>query len=510
MVKLTSDIPAVDLNNYIVDPTVVKSIPERLARKHKMIPIFRIKDTLTVAIAEPANFIALDDARATSGCNIQPVKAQQSQILNAIEQYYTVSNSIEEIIKDLEKTGLGFVPQERLDLVKLQRIAEEPPIIKLVNLILAQALKDNASDIHIEPEEEKTKVRLRIDGVLHTLIYFPRRMELPIIPRLKVISGLDIVERRKPQDGRFRVRVEDREVDLRISTLPVAFGEKVVVRLLDRSTAFVSLDKLGFSSEILEKFKPLINKPYGIILVTGPTGSGKTSTLYATLTKLNSEERNIITLENPREYLLEGINQAEVNPEIGFTFANGLRAILRQDPNIIMVGEIRDFETAEIAIRAALTGHLVLSTLHTNDAAGAITRLLDIGIEPFLISASVIGVLAQRLVRVICTNCKEEYTPTDDICEKIGLNRDKKVVLYRGKGCLICRRTGYRGRIGIFELITMDNNLRELIAKHLPTVEIKQAAKKTGMKTLQEDGYDKALKGLTTLEEVLRVTYTQE
>jgi type II secretory ATPase GspE/PulE/Tfp pilus assembly ATPase PilB-like protein len=306
------------------------------------------------------------------------------------------------------------------------------------------------------------------------------------------------------------VRIEEREVDLRISTFPVAFGEKVVMRILDRSTAFLGLEKLGFSPGACGEFESWIKKPYGIILVTGPTGSGKTSTLYAALTKLNSSEKNIITLENPREYLLAGINQSEVNPEIGFGFADGLRSILRQDPDIIMVGEIRDLETAEIAIRAALTGHLVLSTLHTNDAPGAITRLIDMGIEPFLLSSSIIGVLAQRLVRVICPSCKEEYAPGNEVYEKMGQGRDKKITFYRGRGCLACRQTGYKGRLGILELMKIDESLRELITKTRATAEIRKAAVKTGMKTLLQDGYDKVIQGITTIEEVLRVTYSEE
>jgi len=509
MPKLTQNIPVVDLNNYIIEPETVNSIPERLARKHNMIPIFKVRDTLTIAMSNPQDMIALEDARAASGCKIQQVKAEQIEIVKAIEQYYTVSNSIEEIVKHLQKDGIEFVREEKLDLVKLQRITEEPPVVKLVNLIIAQAIKDRASDIHIEPEEEELRVRLRIDGVMHTLISFPRGMELPVVPRIKVVSGLNISERRLPQDGRFRVRIEEREVDLRISTFPVAFGEKVVIRLLDRETAFLDLDKMGFSPQTLEEFQSLVHKPYGIILVTGPTGSGKTSTLYAALTKMNFQENNIVTLEDPREHLLKGINQGEVNPDIGFTFANGLKSILRQDPDIIMVGEIRDKETAQIAIRAALTGHLVLSTLHTNDAAGAISRLIDMGIEPFLIASSVIGVLAQRLVRIICSGCKEQYSPGEEIYEKLGLSKENKIYLYRGKGCLLCRHTGYKGRIGIFELMAVDDSLRELIAKSRPTAEIRQATKKSGMKTLQQDGYDKVLKGITTLDEVLRVTYVE-
>ncbi|MDD5730892.1 MAG: GspE/PulE family protein [Candidatus Omnitrophica bacterium] len=506
MAHINRNIPAVNLNNYLIDSETVNSLPENLAKKYKVIPIFKVRDTVTLAMANPSDFMALDEIRAiTGGINIQVVKAEEADILKAIEQYYNVSNSIEEIVENLLKTGIGFLQEEKLDLVKLQRIAEEPPVIKLVNLIIAQALKDNASDIHIEPEEDKVLVRLRIDGVLHPLVSFPRGLELPVIPRIKVVSGLDITERRKPQDGRFRVRLEEREVDLRISTFPVAFGEKVVVRILDRATAFLTMEKIGFSADIQKVYESLVVRPYGMILVTGPTGSGKTSTLYSSLVKLNSNEKNIVTLEDPREYLLEGINQGEVNSEIDFTFANGLKSILRQDPDIIMVGEIRDLETAQIAVRAALTGHLLLSTLHTNDAAGAITRLVDMGIEPFLISSSLICVLAQRLVRTICPHCKEKYQPQDEVYAKLGLDKNEKIPLYRGKGCLACRHTGFKGRIGIFELMVIDDSLRELIAGKRPTTEIKAKALSSGMRTLQQDGFEKVLKGITTFEEVIRV-----
>ncbi|MFA5157316.1 MAG: GspE/PulE family protein [Candidatus Omnitrophota bacterium] len=510
MLKPGKDVPSVDLNNYIIDPAILNTIPERVARRHKIIPIFQVRDTLTVAMSNPADFIALDEAAAVSGCKIQAVKADPVEIVKAIEQYYTVSNSIDDIIKGLQAGGVTFVQEDKLDLVRIQRIVEEPPVIKLVNLIIAQAIKDNASDIHIEPEEEQVKVRLRIDGIMHVLAAFPRGMNLPVVPRIKVVAGLDITDHRLPQDGRFRVRIEDREVDLRISTFPIAFGEKVVIRILDRVSAFLSLDKLGFSAQNLQVFESLIRKPFGIILVTGPTGSGKTSTLYSTLTKLNSQEKNIITLEDPREQLLQGINQGEVDPEINFTFASGLKAILRQDPDIIMVGEIRDLETAQIAIRAALTGHLVFSTLHTNDASGAITRLVDMGIEPFLISASVIGILAQRLVRVICPKCKEEYSPNEEIRQSLGMDKDAKAGLFRSKGCLFCRHTGYKGRIGIFELLVIDDPIKEMVTKKCPAAEIKQAAQANGMRTLYQDGCEKVINGITTLKEVLRVSYESD
>ncbi len=501
-------IPEVDLNNYIVDPEIVKVIPEWLSRKHRMIPLYRIKDTLTLAVADPADILALDEARDVSGCQIQVVKAEEKKIINAIDQNYTVGDSIEDITNGLQSVGTELAQESQIESLRIQKVSEDAPVVKLVNLIISQAIKDKASDIHIEPEEEVARVRLRIDGVLHNLITFPRGLHLAVVRRIKVITGLDIMDRKGPQDGHFNLKTGDKEVDVRVSTFPVTYGDKIVMRLLDRSGNFLTLEKIGFSVESLPKFETIIHKPFGIFLVTGPTGSGKTTTLYAALSKLNSPEKNIITLEDPREYLLKGINQGEVDASIGLTFASGLRAILRQDPDIIMIGEIRDVETAQIAIRSALTGHLVLATLHTNDAVGALNRLLDMGVEPFLISASLIGVMAQRLVRVICPNCKEQYAPAADILVKLGLQDG--VLLSRGKGCVSCKHTGYKGRIGIFELLVLDDDLREMVTKNCLFSEIKDCVRKNGMKTLQEDGFDKVKKGITTIEEVLRVTYNEE
>lgn len=502
--------PTVDLNNYIIERDVLSRIPEQLARQHKLIPLFRIRDSLTIAISDPANIIAIDEVRAVSGCDVQVVKAEESAIVMAIEQNYNVDNYIEEIVKELQGMSADFVHDKNLDSSRIQKITAEPPVIKMVNLIIFQALKDRASDIHIEPSEKKIMVRLRIDGVLHTMISLPAELEMPIVSRIKVISKLDIMESRRPQDGHFAMKMGEREIDVRVSIFPVNFGEKVVMRILDRSAAFLNLEKLGFSEEKRKKFEEMIHKPYGIILVTGPTGSGKTSTLYASLNKINAKDKNIVTLEDPREYLLEGINQGEVNMAIGFTFASGLRSILRQDPDVIMIGEIRDAETAQISMRAALTGHLVLSTLHTNDATGAVTRLIDMEVEPFLISSTVIGVLAQRLVRAVCPGCKEEYQPSEDVIGKLGLDKNAKVMLCRGKGCVQCRQTGYKGRLGIFELLEVNDQIRECINNRKSTTDIKQAAQKSGMKTLAQDGFDKVLKGLTTPEEVFRVAYIDE
>jgi type IV pilus assembly protein PilB len=501
------NIPFVDLNNYILDSSIINTIPEKLARKYVMVPLFKVKDTLTVAVSDPWNILALDEAKMVSGCDLQAVISTPADIIQVIEQYYTVSDSIELIVKNILKSGLRFVKEEQMDVIRLQRVALEPPVVKLVNLVLTQALKDRASDIHIEPEEEQLKIRFRIDGLLHTVISLPRNIHLPVVPRIKIIAGLDIIEKRKPQDGRFRIIIEGREVDLRVSSFPVVFGEKVVIRVLEKQGTFFGLDKLGFSEDILLRFKQLIKRSNGIILVTGPTGSGKTTTLYSVLNLLNSPEKNLVTLEDPREYLLPGVNQSEINPAVELDFASGLRSILRQDPDIIMIGEIRDFPTAEISIRAALTGHLVLSTLHTIDAAGAISRLIDMNIEPFLISSSLVAVLAQRLVRKICNNCKERCSVDLELFKQLGAEDGAgERSIFRGRGCTFCRHTGYHGRIGIFELMPIDNEIKELIMKKATTDEIKQVAKKKGMKTLREDGLDKVFKGITTLEEVMRVT----
>ncbi len=505
MVANSREVPSVDLFNYIIEHEAITSIPEQMARKHKMIPIFRVMDTLTLAISDPSNVIALDEAKAHSGCDIQLVRADENEIMMVIDQNYNVSNSIEDIISGLQGMKADFIHDKKVDPYRIQKICEEPPVVKLVNLFIFQALKDKASDIHIEPKKDKVKVRVRIDGVLHTTASLPLEMLMPVVSRIKILAQLNIAEMRQPQDGHFSMHLGEREVDIRVSTFPVAYGEKVEMRIFDRTVSLLGLKKLGFSQEALKVFEGMIQKPYGIILVTGPTGSGKTSTLYAALSAMNSEDRNIVTLEDPREYLLENINQAEVNSAIGFTFANGLRAILRQDPDVVMIGEIRDSETAQIAIRAALTGHLVLSTLHTNDAAGAVTRLIDMDVEPFLIASCLIGVLAQRLVRVICPQCKEKYEASEEMAAKIGAGSNNKILLSRGKGCLHCRRTGYQGRAGVYELMVMDDTLRALVVKNLPSAELKKTAQKQGMKTLLEDGFEKALKGVTTFEEVIRV-----
>jgi type IV pilus assembly protein PilB len=389
-------------------------------------------------------------------------------------------------------------------------LAEEAPIIRLVNVMIQNAIKDRSSDIHVEPDRRYVRIRYRIDGVLHQITTPPRYIHAPLVSRLKIMADMNIAERRLPQDGRIHVRYENKDYDLRVSTIPTVYGEKVVMRILDQSSVLIGLNKLGLFPETQAQLEELIVQPNGMLLSTGPTGSGKTTTQYSVLNKINSVEKNITTIEEPVEYQLPGINQVTVNRKAGLTFANAMRNFVRQDPDIIMVGEIRDLETAEIAIQASLTGHLVLSTLHTNDAPAAVTRLTDMGVEPFLISASVIGVLAQRLTRNICTECKESYTPPADALVRMGMSPDEShdIVLYRGRGCEVCRHTGYKGRTGIFELMTLNEEIQDLIVKRAPLSEIREAALLNGMKTLKQDGFQKVLEGMTTLEELMRVVFT--
>jgi len=500
----------VDLSNYVIDPEVISLIPEKTAIRLKLIPISKSDDELIVAMANPLDVYAIDFIRDhTKIKRIKSLLASEEGILNAITNYYELGE-YDDII---EKLGTEITFNEDVDEEdsnKLEAISKEAPIIQLVNMLIVQGVKDRASDIHIEPNEKGLLVRFRIDGMLHDVRALPNTIKSAVISRIKILSKMDIAERRLPQDGRFQVQFGTREVDLRVSSIPVVFGEKVVLRLLDKSKGLIKLEHLGFIPEQLKEFKSIISQSYGIILLTGPTGSGKSITLYAALNQVNSTEKNIITVEDPVEYKVNRINQIQVKAKINLTFANTLRSILRQDPDIIMIGEIRDAETAQIAVQAALTGHLVLSTLHTNDAASAITRLIDMDVETFLISSSVIGVIAQRLVRVICENCKEEYEPGKDIITGLHLkansNGDGKVKLYRGAGCSLCKNTGYYGRTSIYELIVLDEEIRSLIISKASSNIIKDAAIKKGMKTLKEIGLQKVLQGITTIEEVLRVS----
>jgi general secretion pathway protein E len=492
-----------------LDPSLIENIPFHFVKKNLIIPINRTNSIIRVAISNPVNLQPLDDIRLLTGCHVEPVLCPVDEINEAINRiYHHAPETAEKMVQDLDKQDLGLItelgdqPKDLLDLVN------EAPIIKLVNLILVQAIKERASDVHIEPFEQDLRVRYRIDGVLHDTLTPPKRYHTAIISRIKIMSKMNIAEKRLPQDGRIKIRVGDREIDIRVSTVPTAFGERVVMRLLDKHGSMLRLEELGMSGYTLNKMNDIIHRSHGIILVTGPTGSGKTTTLYAGLTKINFADKNIITIEDPIEYQLDGIGQIQVMPKINLTFSNGLRSILRQDPDVIMVGEIRDLETAEIAIQASLTGHLVFSTLHTNDSAGAVTRLIDMGVEAYLVSSSVIAIQAQRLVRLVCPHCKEAYRPDSSSLKDIGLKPSdlSKGVIYREKGCPECMHTGYHGRTGIYELLMMDDKIRRLTMQRSESNIIKKEGINSGMKTLRQDGAEKVLAGLTTIQEVLRVT----
>jgi type IV pilus assembly protein PilB len=499
----------VDLSNYVIDPEVISLLSEKAALQFKLIPISKSDDELIIAMANPLDVYALDFVRDhTKIKKIKSLLAPEEDILNAINSYYELGE-YDDIIEKLGTEVIFKEDEEEEDSKKLEAISKEAPIIQLVNMLIVQGVKDRASDIHIEPNEKGLLIRFRIDGMLNDVRTLPNTIKSAVVSRIKILAKMDIAERRLPQDGRFQVKFGIREVDLRISTIPTVLGEKVVLRLLDKSKGLIKLEQLGFIPEQLDQFKSIISKSYGIVLLTGPTGSGKTTTLYAALNEVNSKDKNIITVEDPVEYKLARINQIQIKPKINLTFANTLRSILRQDPDVIMVGEIRDAETAKIAVQAALTGHLVFSTLHTNDAASALTRLIDMNIETFLISSSVIGVIAQRLVRVICEKCKEEYLPGKDVLSglniKVNSDGDGKVKLYRGAGCSFCKNTGYFGRTSIYELIILDEEIRALIISKVSSNIIKDSAIKKGMKTLKDSGLEKAFQGITTIEEVLRV-----
>ena len=503
----------VDLSNYVIDPEVISLIPEKIALQFKLIPISKSDYELIIAMANPLDVYAIDFVRShTKIKRIKSLFAPEEDILNTITSYYELGE-YDDIIEKLGTEIVFKEEEEEEDSKKLEAISREAPIIQLVNMLIVQGVKDRASDIHIEPNEKGLLIRFRIDGMLHDIRTLPSAIKSAVVSRIKILAKMDIAERRLPQDGRFQVKFGTREVDLRVSTIPTVLGEKVVLRLLDKSKGLIKLEQLGFTLKQLKKFKSIIYRSYGIILITGPTGSGKTTTLYAALNQVNSKDKNIITVEDPVEYKLSRINQIQILPKINLTFANALRSILRQDPDVIMVGEIRDAETAQIAVQAALTGHLVFSTLHTNDAASALTRLIDMDVETFLISSSVIGVIAQRLVRVICEKCKEEYIPGKDVLKGLDIkansnsdgNDDGEVKLYRGKGCSFCKNTGYYGRTSIYELVVLDEEIRELIISKASSNIIKEAAIKKGMKTLKDSGLEKALQGITTIEEVLRV-----
>ncbi len=495
--------PIVDLGSNPPSEDALRIISSEFAIRHLVLPLKIEAETLSVAMADPLDIQTIDDLKLLTGFNIEAVLASPTEIRRAGEQYYL--NQMMAGAHDLES---GNAEEEEQDVADLQKMAHEELVIRMVNGILNQAVQDRASDIHIEPFERELRVRYRIDGVLHEVNAPPKRYHPAIISRIKILSDMNIAERRLPQDGRMRIRQQGRQIDLRISTIPTLYGESAVMRILDKQTAMLGLPQLGMHGGMFSRYQRLINEPYGIILVTGPTGSGKTTTLYATLNEIYSDEKKIITVEDPVEYQLNGVNQIQVHPQIDLTFANGLRSIVRQDPDIIMVGEIRDKETAEIAVQAALTGHLVLSTLHTNDAAGAVSRLLDMGSEPFLVASSLIGVLAQRLVRVNCPRCKVPVEPNPVELAEIGITEEdmKTHQIFAGKGCSECRNLGFRGRSGIYEMLSVDDTVRQMIVKREAANVIKNYALATqDMITLLADGRRRVLQGSTTIKEVLRV-----
>lgn len=499
----------VTYQDYPKDPVALNNLTSKFMRQAMFVPLSLSDNLLEIAMADPDDYRTIDALKYAYDLNIGVCRGKAADILDAIERLYGAgSQSIETIIEEAGKGIYEITGGDDEDVDHLRDIASEAPIIRLVNRLIYNAVEIQASDIHFEPFENEFKVRYRIDGVLSDVESPPKRIQAAIISRVKIMSKLDIAERRLPQDGRIKLRIADKEIDFRVSTIPTLFGESLVMRILDRETLILDLKKIGFPDSVLEVYNNAITQPYGMILVTGPTGSGKTSTLYTTLAKINSPENKIITLEDPVEYQLRGINQIQVNPKIGLTFANGLRAVVRQDPDIILVGEIRDFETAEIAIQSALTGHLLFSTLHTNDSAGAITRLLDMGVENFLLSSTILGILAQRLVRVICKNCKTEIKPDEKLVQSMNLppGEVKRMRFYQGMGCEECRNTGFKGRTGIFEYLRIDDDIRREIVNNSSADAIKRKAMQKGLITLRQDGFQKVESGITTIQEVLRVT----
>ncbi|MBI3596574.1 MAG: type IV-A pilus assembly ATPase PilB [Nitrospirae bacterium] len=507
-------IPAIDLSKVQIDSAVTKLVPVEVVYKHHVIPIKRSGATLNLAMADPTDVFAVDDIKFMTGYEIEPMIASDTAVMAAIAKSYDVSTKqLQTVLKDMEvletEANLSIVREEEVDINQLKAEVEDAPVVKLANLILVEAIKKKVSDIHIEPYEKSFRVRYRLDGSLYEVMAPPKKLQAALTSRLKIMAELDIAERRLPQDGRIKMRFEDKEVDLRVSSLPCLFGEKIVMRLLDKSNLTLDLTKLGFEPNALENFMKAIGSPYGMVLVTGPTGSGKTTTLYSALNYINTIDVNIMTAEDPVEYNLMGINQVQMKDEIGLNFAAALRSFLRQDPDIIMVGEIRDYETAEIGVKAALTGHLVLSTLHTNDAPSTINRLLNMGIEPFLVASSVVLILAQRLVRRVCKDCKEiEKIPIQTLV-KGGMSEEeaKSAVCYKGKGCQACSDTGYKGRIALYEVMPIGEEVRELVLQGASADEIKKRAIGAGMKTLRMSGLAKVREGLTTLEEVVESTF---
>jgi type IV pilus assembly protein PilB len=494
----------IDLSDFPVDGSALARIPGSVCRQHMAIPIGFEEGRIVVAMADPANVFAADDIRTISGYEVLPAVATRADVAAAIDRYYRADSDLDDLTTALE----GADEATGDDLAGLKEVVEDAPIVKFVNLLITQAIQDRASDIHLEPTEQDLRVRYRIDGVLHEVMRSPKSIQSGVISRLKIMADINIAERRIPQDGRLSVSAHGKKVDLRVATLPTVWGEKVVMRILDNSTARLDLSELGFTQNNYERYSESFGKPYGMILVTGPTGSGKSTTLYATLNILNRPEVNIITVEDPVEYRLPGISQVQTNTKAGLTFASSLRSILRSDPDIVLIGEIRDHETAQIAVEAALTGHLVLSTLHTNNAPSAITRLTEMGIEPFLVGSAVDAVLAQRLARRLCMKCKEAYTPTEETLTAAKVNWDLSTgipTLYRPVGCPSCSNTGYKGRMALHEVMMVNEEIERLAVEHAPATEISAAALRSGMVTLRNDGMTKVLNGVTSIDEILRV-----
>src|SRR5215831_10938052 len=509
-------IPSITLTQLDVDAEVVKLVPAQIARKYEVLPIKRAGNQLTLAMADPTNVFAVDDVGFMTNLQVVPVVASQGAIRKAIDRLYEAqTGGIADVISEMDSAlaDVEVVEGEdenwaKADIFELKESADEPPVVRLVNMIMVDAIRRGASDIHLEPYEQVFRVRFRIDGVLHEIMTPPKRLEAALTSRVKIMSSLDIAERRLPQDGRIKLRFNQREIDFRVSTLPTIFGEKTVMRILDKESLQLDLTMLGFDSWSLEQFTKAINSPYGMILITGPTGSGKTTTLYSAIHTINSPDINIMTAEDPVEYNLKGVNQVQVNEEIGRTFAGALRAFLRQDPDVILVGETRDLETAQIGIRAALTGHLVLTTLHTNDSPSTVARLLDMGIPPFLVSSSLMLILAQRLGRRVCKDCKQPFeadeetlVPYGHIPQGLG-----KLTFFKGKGCATCSFTGMKGRVAIYEVMPISQEIRDLVIHNAPTAQIRETAQSQGMKTLRQNALQKVLDGTMTVEEVLRVT----
>jgi type IV pilus assembly protein PilB len=503
-------VPSINLSHFEIDGNVIKLIPSEIAQKHQVIPINRTGNVLTVAMADPSNIFAIDDIKFMTGFKVEPVVAAETSIKNSINKYYDSAGMVEDIMKDFDDKEVEALrdEEEAVNAAELGKAAEDAPVVKLVNLILTDAIKKGASDIHIEPYEKSFRVRYRVDGVLYDVMQPPLRLKAAITSRVKIMSQLDIAERRLPQDGRIKIKMGGKEMDYRVSTLPTLFGEKVVMRLLDKGNLQLDMTKLGFGQQALDDFEKGLLMPFGMVLVTGPTGSGKTTTLYSALNRLNTVDTNIMTAEDPVEFNLAGINQVQTKAEIGLTFAAALRSFLRQDPDVIMVGEIRDYETAEIAVKAALTGHLVLSTLHTNDAPSTVSRLLNMGVEPFLVAASCNVILAQRLARRICQGCKEPVSIPAQALLNVGFSPEdaKTLKTFKGKGCLTCSNTGYKGRVALYEVMLIKDSLKEAILQGASAMELRELGRQGGMQTLREAGLQKIREGMTTLEEVLRVT----